>query len=138
MTSGEWAAIATAVFVGASGWITAIMSGRVAVSKSQLDTLRGQFDALKEMFQIVKAENDRMVARTRDYERRIKELEDLGTQQAAQIEFLQHELDERDGTLVQVKKWAEMLVGKLNDNGIPVPVMPDRERTRPRQGTAAA
>ena len=50
MTGGEWAAILTAILVGSSGWITAVLSGRVAVSKSQLEQLSGQFDELVKMF----------------------------------------------------------------------------------------
>lgn len=89
------------------------------------------------MMNLVKTENDRLIAKLKDQERRIKELEDLGEQQAAQIEYLQRELDERDGTLSQVKTWAEMLVKQLRDARIdPVP-MPDKERTRPRGATAA-
>lgn len=135
MTGGEWAAILTAILVGSSGWITAVLSGRVAVSKSQLEQLSGQFDELVKMFNLVKAENDRMVIKSRDQERRIKELEDLGTQQAAQIEYLQQELDERDGTLAQVKKWAELLVRQLKDNNLDPAPMPDREKTKPRGAT---
>lgn len=131
MTGGEWAAILTAILVGSSGWITAVLSGRVAVSKSQLEQLSGQFDELVKMFNLVKAENERLANRTKDQERRIKELEDLGTQQAAQIEYLQEQLIERDGTLEQVKKWAELLVHQVKQLGGQPVGMPDRV-TRPR------
>lgn len=119
------------------GFFSAISAMVIAYVNRQNSSIREQFDALVTMMNLVKTENDRLIAKLKDQERRIKELEDLGEQQAAQIEYLQRELDERDGTLSQVKTWAEMLVKQLRDARIdPVP-MPDKERTRPRGATAA-
>ena len=74
---------------------------------------------------------DELTGRNENLQGRVTALENENSELKRLIRYLQNEIDERDGALEQIKKWAEMLVGELKRNGIPVPAMP--EKTQPRK-----
>jgi hypothetical protein len=104
MTGAEYAVLIGAALTGLAGLITAVATSRSAATKMQFEALTGTIATLQ-------AENKR---------------------QNERIEHLQNELDERDGSLAQVKAWAELLVAQVKMyGGTPCP-MPEKEKTKPR------
>lgn len=111
MSGAEFAVLIGAALTGLAGLITAVATSRSAATKTQ-------FEALTMTIATLQNENARQNKHIAD--------------QDARIEHLQAELDERDGSLAQVRAWAELLVRQVFSlGGNPVP-MPDKEKTRPR------
>lgn len=108
MTALEFVAVMGAIATGAAGLITAIQTSKASATKAQ-------FDALSDVIKLLQSDNTRIIAENK----RLME----------RIENLECELEERDGTLEQIKQWAELLVGELKKHDIPVPPMP--EKTKP-------
>ena len=106
MTGGELAIIIGAFLPGIAGLITAIMAGRNAASKSQVEILTDTLSTLQ-------IENKRLVER---------------------VEHLEQEREDLACELDNLKTWAAMLVGQVIQLGGKPASMP--EKTRPhKRGT---
>lgn len=99
------------------GWLTY----RNNDAKQRLDETNIKFDSLKEMVTISHDEIDRLRIEVNDLRKENRELRE--------------ELDEVKAENLQLKTWAESLVGVMESNGLGslIPAMPDREKTRPRK-----
>jgi|GEM_PF-5546856 hypothetical protein len=111
MNGAELAVLISAALAGFAGLITAVATSRTAATKTQIESLTVTITTL----QTENARQNRHIA-----------------EQDAKIDHLQNELDERDGSLSQVKAWAAMLVQQVVMlGGVPCP-MPEKEKTKPR------
>jgi septal ring factor EnvC (AmiA/AmiB activator) len=124
MTGETVLLILGALFTAVSGMI-------VAYVNRQSGAIKEQFDALKEMVNISHNEIERLQLTLTKVQVENAKLNKMTLDQEGEIAELRREIIERDGTLKQVKAWAEALVAQLKENGLhPVP-MPDREATKP-------
>lgn len=100
MNGGELAIVIGAFLPGIAGLITAIMAGRNAASKSQVDILTNTLSMLQ-------IENKRLVER---------------------VEHLEQEREDMACELDNLKTWAAMLVGQVIQLGGTPASMPDKTR----------
>lgn len=113
------------------GFFTATSAMIVAYVNRQNSSIREQFDALKGVVDLLHNENSDLNKEIKGLKAENAKQYKLINEQEAEIADLRREIAERDGSLKQVRAWAEILVGQLRENHIqPVP-MPDREITKP-------
>lgn len=115
----------------ATGFFTAVGGLIVAYVNRQNSNLREQFDALKGIVDVLHKENDELCQDIKALKAENAKQYRLLNEQEAEIADLRREVAERDGSLKQVRAWAEILVGQLKENHIQPAAMPDREATRP-------
>ena len=98
--------------------IVGFLTYRNNASKQELEETNTRFEALKDMVTLSREEIDRLKSQVKE--------------QRNEIEYLRREIDEKDGSIAHLKAWAADLVNALQVNKIPVPPMPEREKTKPR------
>lgn len=118
---GFFGIVVPAMVTGAIGFFTYQNNAR----KQDLDDTNARFDNLKEMVEISHDEIIRLKAQ-------VKEALLENSELRKEIANLRCEIEEKDGSIAHLKRWAELLVHTLQDNHITVPPMPDKEKTKPR------
>lgn len=124
---------AEALIIILGGFFTGVSAMIVAYVNRQNSAIKEQFEALKNLVDVLHKENnelcdeiDALKAENKKQYRQLQSQED-------EIADLRRSIAEKDGSLKQVKAWAEMLVKTLKVNGVKdIPAMPEREITKPR------
>lgn len=114
------------------GFFTATSAMIVAYVNRQNSNIKEQFDALKSVVELLHSENDGLNKEIKALKAENAKQYKLINSQENEIQDLKRELAERDGSVRQLKAWAEMLVNTLKQNGVhDIPPMPDKEPTKP-------
>lgn len=112
--------------------IIGLLTYKNTARRQELDETVAQFNALKDLVKVLHDENDELCKDVNELKVENKRQYRLMQEQEDELSNMRRDLAEKDGSLKQLKAWAEMLVKRLTENHIDVPPMPDREATQPR------